>query len=328
MAKNDIVLEEQDLNDYILLTGRSNTKLAQTIADLLQKELCQPISIFADGEIRVKGIPNLRRRHVFIIQPTSPSANDHIMELLFMIDAAKRASATEIIAVIPYFGYSRQDRKEMPRVPISASVVAKMIEHAGADRILTLDIHSEQQEGFVRIPWDNLYGSYSLIPEIKKRSIANMVVASPDKGGVVRATAYAQRLHEAKSIAIVYKERDINVNNQSKSLGMIGNVKGKDILLVDDIIDTAGTIVNAAAHLREHGAKSIRVAATHGIFSRNAIEQINNSIIDEVIITDSVKLSDEVLKSPKITVASVAPLLASAIKKIRTGESLSRDLIL
>ncbi len=328
MVKSGIVENGQEPNDYILLTGRSNPALAQTIADTLHKELCQPISIFADSEIRVKGIPNLRRRHVFIIQPTSPSANDHIMELLFMIDAAKRASANEIIAVIPYFGYSRQDRKEMPRVPISASVVAKMIEHAGADRILTLDIHSEQQEGFVRIPWDNLYGSYSLIPEIKKRNLKHLVVASPDKGGVVRATAYAGRLEEAEGIAIVYKERDINVNNQSRALGMIGNIKDKNILIVDDIIDTAGTIVSAAEHLKANGAKSVRVAATHGIFSRDAIDKINNSFIEEVIVTDSVALSDKVKQSKKVSVVSVAPLLSAAVKKIRTGESLSHDLIL
>lgn len=328
MVKSGIVQDGQELNDYILLTGRSNPTLAQTVANALHKELCEPISIFADGEVRVKGIPNLRRRHVFIIQPTSPSANDHIMELLFMIDAAKRASANEIIAVIPYFGYSRQDRKEMPRVPISASVVAKMIEDAGADRILTLDIHSEQQEGFVQIPWDNLYGSYSLIPEIKKRNLKNLIVASPDKGGVVRATAYAGRLEEAEGIAIVYKERDINVNNESKALGMIGDIKGKNLLMVDDIIDTAGTIVSAAEHLLENGAKSVRVAATHGLFSNNAIEKINDSPIEEVIVTDSIALSERVCNSPKVTVVSVAPLLASAIKRIRSGDSLSKDLIL
>jgi len=328
MVRDDIAGVDHEPSDYILLTGRSNAKLAHEIADLLKQELSEPISIFADGEIRVKGIPNLRRRHVFVVQSTSPSANDHIMELLFMIDAAKRASATEIIAVIPYFGYSRQDRKEMPRVPISASVVAKMIEHTGADRILTLDIHSEQQEGFVRIPWDNLYGSFSLIPEIKKKHMNDLVVVSPDKGGVVRATAYASRLHEAKNIAIVYKERDINVNNQSKAMGMIGDIQGKDVLLVDDIIDTAGTIVSAAEHMHEKGAKSIRVAATHGIFSRDAIQKITNSYIEEVIVTDSIRLSDEVISNPKVTVVSVAPLLAGAIKRIRTGESLSKDLIL
>lgn len=315
------------MNDFILLTGRANIKLAQDIADILHKELCQPISSFSDSEIRVKGIPNLRRRHVFIIQSTSPSANDHIMELLFMIDAAKRASSSEITAIIPYFGYSRQDRKEMARVPISASVVANAIEYTGADRIFTLDIHSEQQEGFVRIPWDNLYGSYSLLPILKSKKLSNLVIASPDKGGVPRATGYA-RLLEAQDIAIVYKERDIMINNSSKALTMIGDIAGKNILLVDDMIDTAGTIVNAADFLKKKGAKSVLAAATHGLFSGHALERINESAIDEIIVTDSIAQKDEVMSNPKITIVSVAPLLAEAVRRIWTGESLGKDLIL
>lgn len=316
-----------DSNGYMLLSGRSNPKLAQSIADILGKELCEPISSFADGEIRVKGIPNLRRRQVFIIQPTSSPVNDHIMELILMIDAAKRASANEIIAVMPYFGYSRQDRKEMPRVPISSSVVAKMIENAGADRILTLDIHSEQAEGFVQIPWDNLYGSYALLPAINDQHLKNLVVASPDKGGMVRTTAYARRL-ETVGIASVYKERDLNLNNVSSALGMIGNVEDKDVLLVDDLVDTAGTLVNAANYLKKHGAKRIIAAATHGLFSGNAIEKITDSAIEKVIVTDSLHMRDEVVSNPKIHIVSVAPLLAAAVSRVRTGESLSKDLIL
>src|SRR5260370_4940604 len=172
-----------------------------------------------------------------MIQPTSIPVNDNIMELIFMIDAAKRASAREIIAVIPYFGYSRQDRKEMPRVPISASAVSSMIDHAGADRIITIDIHAEQSEGFIQKPWDNLYGSYSLLPAIKARNLSNLIVASPDKGGMLRATGYAKLL-QAAGIAIVYKERDVALNNISEALAMIGDVKGQDVLLVDDMIDT------------------------------------------------------------------------------------------
>lgn len=322
--KSDIAVESPD---YILLSGRSNPKLATDIAALLGKELVQPITLFADGEIRVKGIPNLRKRHVFVVQPTSAPVNNHLMELILMIDAAKRASASEIIAIMPYFGYSRQDRKEMPRVPISAAVVAKMIENAGANRILTLDIHSEQAEGFVQIPWDNLYGSFTLLPAIKSKELKNLVVASPDKGGMVRATAYASRLG-ATGVALIYKERDINVNNESKALGMIGDVAGKDVLMVDDMIDTGGTIVHAAQYLKKQGAKRILVAATHGLFSSGAVAKISKSEIDEVIVTDSVRLSDEVISNPKIHVVSVAPLLAAAVNKVRTGESLSRDLIL
>lgn len=312
-------------NDYILLTGRSNPTLARNIAQILKKELAEPISIFSDGEIRVKGIPNLRRRHVFIVQPTAPgtnSVNDHLMELMFMIDAAKRASSSEITAVIPYFGYARQDRKEMARVPISASVVAKMIEDAGADRILTIDLHSEQLEGFIRKPWDNLYGSYALLPAIKNEHLDNLVIASPDKGGVVRASAYG-RLLETPGLAIVYKERDIHTNNASRALGMIGDVEGKNVLLVDDMIDTAGTIVNAANFLKEKGAKSIRAVATHGLFSGDAMKKIAESSMDEVIVTDTLAIPEEIVHHPKVTVVTIAPFLAEAIQRIKTGESLS-----
>lgn len=315
-------------NDYIILTGRSNPTLAKRIAKILKKDIYEPISIFSDGEIRVKIQSNLRRRRVFIMQPTSPSlVNDYIMELLLMIDAAKRASAREINALVPYFGYSRQDRKEMPRVPISSSLVAQMIKHAGADRILTMDIHSEQQEGFVQGPWDNLYASYSLVPIIKARKLKNLVVASPDKGGVIRATGYAKLLR-ASGIAIVYKQRDINVNDLSESQALIGDVVGKDVLLVDDIISTGGTIINAANYIKKLGARSVRAAVTHGLFAGNALEKIKKSSIEEFIVTDTVAIREEIIKHPKITVASVAPLLAEAIKRINTGESLSQALIL
>lgn len=320
-------LKSPDTDEYILLTGRSNKKLAHAIAKILQKEVFEPISIFSDGEIRVRIEPNMRRRHVFIIQTTSVPVNDYIMELVLMIDAAKRASASEVIAVVPYYGYSRQDRKEMARVPISSSVVANIIHNAGADRILTIDIHSEQQEGFVHCPWDNVYGSYSLLPAIQAKNLTNLVIASPDKGGVTRATGYAKLLG-ADGIAIVYKQRDVTLNNRSEALEMIGQVEGKDILIVDDMIDTGGTIVNAANFLKQKGAKRILVAATHGLFSGSALEKIEKSEIDEIIVTDTVDMPEAILKNPKITVASVAPLLAAAIERIQTGESISRDLIL
>lgn len=316
-----------DSTDYILLTGRANPKLANDIAKVLKKPVSQPISSFADGEIRIKGIPVLRNKHVFIIQPTAPPVNDNLMELIFMIDAAKRSSAGEITAIIPYFGYSRQDRKEGPRVPISASVVSKMIEKTGANRIFSLDIHTEQAEGFVSIPWDNLYGSYSLLAAIKNEHLKNLVVASPDKGGVPRATGYG-RILSADGIAIVYKERDVNMKNVSKILTMIGNVKDKNVLLVDDMIDTAGTIVNAANFLKEKGAKSIRAAATHGLFSGDALDKINQSSIEEIIVTDSVLQREDVIRNKKITVVSAAPLLAEAIKRISIGKSLGTGLIL
>jgi ribose-phosphate pyrophosphokinase len=318
MAKND---------DFVLLTGRSNPALAKEIGKILGVEVLEPISVFSDGEIRVRIAKNLRRRMVFIIQPTSTPVNDHIMELLFMIDAAKRASAFEVTAVIPYYGYGRQDRKEMSRVPISSSVVASAITAAGADRIFTIDIHSEQQEGFTRKPWDNIFGSYSLLPAIKKKHLSKLVVAAPDKGGMLQATGYAKLLG-SDNIALVYKKRDIQLNNVSNTLAMIGEVKDKNVLLVDDMIDTAGTIVNAANHIHKQGAKSVRVVATHGIFSGQALEKISDSAISEVIITNSIAQRPEVIKNKKITIVSVGPLLAEAIKRIKSGESISKDLIL
>lgn len=314
-------------DDFVLLTGRANPSLAEAIAKQLRVPVTNPISIFSDGEIRVRIQPNLRRRMIFIIQPTSSPVNDHLMELVFMVDAAKRASAAEITVLVPYFGYSRQDRKEMAHVPISSSVVTSMLTEAGADRIVTIDIHSEQQEGFTPKPWDNLYGSYSLVPELKKRKLTKLVVASPDRGGIMKATVYARFLG-AKEIAVVYKKRDIMLNNVSNTLLMIGDVKGRDVLLVDDMIDTAGTIVNAANYLKKEGARSIRVASTHGLFSGEALKRITDSAIEEVIITDTVAQSDEVKKNSKFTIVSVAPLLAEAIKRIKSGESISKDLIL
>ncbi len=315
------------VEDSILLTGRSHPQLARDIAKLLGQKLYEPITSFSDGEIRVRIPQNMRRRHVFIIQPTSVPVNDNIMELVLMIDAVRRSSAAEITAVIPYFGYSRQDRKEMPRVPISSSVVANMITNAGASRILTLDIHSEQQQGFTQIPWDNLYGSFALLPAIKSEKLEGLVVASPDKGGLVRATAYAKLLG-AEGVALVYKERDIAVNNKSEAMGMIGKVGGKRILLVDDMLDTGGTIVKAAEYLKRRGALSVRVAVTHGLFSGKAMDIINKSPIKEVIITDTLKQRVEVAKNKKVKIVTIAPLLAEAIRRIQTGESLSRDLIL
>lgn len=324
---NSAPLSEFDSSLSILLTGRSNPKLAKDIAKLLKTEVYEPISVFSDGETRVKIPVNLRRRHVFIIQPTSPHANDNVMELIFMIDAARRASASEIIAIIPYFGYSRQDRKEMPRVPISAAVVASMIQNTGASRFVTVDIHAEQEEGFASVPWDNLYGSYSLLPVIKQKKLSNIVVASPDKGGVVRATGYA-RLLGIHDIAIVYKQRDINFNDKSESLAMVGEVKDRDVLLVDDMISTGGTLISAANFLKQQGAKSVRAAVTHGLFAGNALKMLTNSALYEVIVTDTIANRKEVLEHPKISIVSVAPLLAEAIRRIQTGESISKDLIL
>lgn len=313
-------------NGFVLLTGTSNLKLAGDVAKNLGKDIDETISVFADGEKRVIIPENLRKRDVFIIQPTCPPVDSAIIELLLIIDAAKRSSATEITVVIPYFGYSRQDRKDRPRVPISASLIARLIEFAGADRILTIDIHSEQEPGFVQIPWDNLYGSYSLLPELKKHFKSNLIVASPDKGGVPKATFYSTLL-DAEGIAIIVKERDISKNNHSEALDIIGDVKGRDVLLVDDMIDTAGTITHAAKLIKDRGARSVSAAATHGIFSEPALSRIDESPLDFIFTTDTLPLKKEVSQNPKIKVVSVAPLLAEAIKCIHNGDSMSEKLI-
>lgn len=313
-------------NGFVLLTGTANLPLAKDIAKILGKDVLETVTVFSDGEKRIIIPENLRKRDVFIIQPTCPPVDANIMELLLIIDAARRSSATEVSAVIPYFGYSRQDRKDRPRVPISASLIAGLIEYAGADRIVTLDIHSEQEPGFIKSPWDVLYGSYALIPALKKHFSNNLVVASPDKGGVPKATFYADLL-DAEGVAIVYKERDVMKMNESRVLDMIGNVVGKDVLIVDDMIDTGGTICDAAKLLREKGAKSLSVAATHGIFSGSAPEKIKAANLDKIFITDTVPIRKEMLENPKVVVISVAGLLAEAINRIYSGDSLSEELI-
>ncbi len=313
-------------NGFVLLTGTANLKLAKDVAKILGKEVGETVTVFADGEKRIVIPENLRKRDVFIIQPTCPPTDENIMELLLIIDAAKRSSASEVTALIPYFGYSRQDRKDRPRVPISASLIARLIEFSGADRILTVDIHSEQEPGFVEIPWDNLYSSYSFLPELKKYFGSNLIVASPDKGGVLKAAFYADLL-DADGVAIVFKERDVMKKNESKALDMIGDVSGKDVLIVDDMIDTAGTICEAAKLIKEKGAKSVSAAAAHGLFSDPAIERINNSPLDKIFITDTVPLRKEILENPKFIVISVANLLAEAINCIHNGDSISEKLI-
>lgn len=324
---SDEVLKEK-VGDFVLLTGTSNLPLAEEIGKLLGKTVHKPVSKFADGEIRVQIPVNIRRGSVVIIQSTCPPDTDgSIMELLLMIDAVRRASAEEIIVMMPYFGYARQDRKDRPRVPVSASLIANLLQLAGANKICTLDIHSDQSQGFVKIPWDNLFGSYCLVPRLEKEQFKNLVVASPDKGGVPIATAYAKRL-DADGVAIVYKERDVNAINQSEALDLIGNVNGKTVLLVDDMVDTAGTLVNAAQLLKQKGALSIWAAATHGVLSADAIERINNSPIEKIIITDSIPQPEKVTKNPKFEIISVAGLLAEAIQRIESGESISEKLII
>jgi len=313
-------------NGFVLLTGTANLPLAKDIAKILGKNADETVTTFADGEKRIIIPENLRKRDVFIIQPTCSPVDSNIMELLLIIDAAKRSSASEVSAVIPYFGYSRQDRKDRARVPVSAALVAGIIEYAGASRILTVDIHSEQEPGFVNIPWDNLYASYSLFPVLKKYFKDGIVVASPDKGGVLKASFYADYLN-ADGLAIVFKERDVQTKNESQAFEMIGDVNNKDVLIVDDMIDTAGTIVEAARIIKERGAKSICVAATHGLFSDPAPKKIAEAPIDKIFITDTVPVRKEMRDNPKVEIISIAPLLAEAINRIYNGDSISEKLI-
>lgn len=313
-------------NGFVLLTGTANLKLAKDIAEILGKDADETVTVFADGEKRIIIPENLRKRDVFIIQPTCPPVDANIMELMLIIDAAKRSSASEVSAIIPYFGYSRQDRKDRPRVPISASIISRLIEYAGADRIVTIDIHSEQEPGFVEIPWDNLYASYSFLPQLKKHFGKNLIVASPDKGGVLKAAFYADLL-DADGVAIVFKERDVMKTNESQAMDMIGDVKGRDVLIVDDMIDTAGTICEAAKLIRVRGAKSISAAATHGLFSDPAPQRLKEADLDKIFITDTVPLKKEIRENSKVTVISVAKLLAEAINCIYNGDSISEKLI-
>lgn len=313
-------------NGFVLLTGTANLKLAQKIGQILGKNVYETVTTFADGEKRIVIPENLRKRDVFIIQPTCPPVNDNLVELFLIIDAAKRSSASEVTAIIPYFGYSRQDRKDQPRVPISASIIARLIEYAGADRILTIDIHSEQEPGFVEIPWDNLYASYSFLPILKKTFSKKLVIASPDKGGVLKATFYADLLN-AEGIAIVYKERDQEKANKSKALDLIGEVEGKDVLIVDDMIDTAGTLCEAAKLIKIKGAKSVSAAVTHGLFSDPASKRIKDAGLEKIFITDTIPIKEEMRNNSRVTIVSVAPLLAEAIKCIYNGDSMSEKLI-
>lgn len=304
-----------------ILTGNSNPQLARDVGDLLAMSVDEPVSVFADGETHVRISRNLRRKEVFIIQSTSRPVNDSVMELYLMIRAARRASADEVNAIIPYYGYARQDRKDQPRVTISGADVADMLDTAGVDRILTIDLHAEQMQGVLDKPWDNLYASRVLLPAIQEFGIDNMVVVSPDVGGTKRAEKFSFLLNGTGEIAIVHKRRA--EANRSHALAVIGDVEGRDVLLVDDIIDTAGTMCNAARLLKNNGAQRIIIAATHGLFTPPALDRITDSPIDRVFVTDTVYLSDEVRQSEKVKVVTIAPLLADALRRIHTGDSLS-----
>lgn len=302
-----------------LVAGNSNRPLAEAIAKYLNIPLTKSdIRRFADEEVFVEIQENVRGEDVFIIQSTSFPANDNLMELLITIDALRRASARRITAVIPYFGYARQDRKPGPRTPISAKLVANLIEAAGADRVLTLDLHAGQIQGFFDIPTDNLFGAPVFVEDIQSRFNGdNLMVVSPDVGGVVRTRALGKRINA--DLAIVDKRRERA--GESEVMNIIGDVNGRKCLLVDDIVDSAGTLCNAAAALMDNGASSVSAYVTHGVLSGVATERVNNSVMEKLLITDSIQPSEDVINSDKFSVITIAPLIGEAM--LRTTEERS-----
>jgi ribose-phosphate pyrophosphokinase len=304
-----------------LVAGNSNRPLAEAIASYLNIPLSKCIvRRFADMEIFVEVQENVRGEDVFVLQSTSAPANDHLMELLILIDALKRASARRITAVLPYFGYARQDRKPGPRTPISAKLVANMIVRAGADRVLTLDLHALQIQGFFDIPTDNLFAAPVMVQDIKQIFGAdNLMVVSPDVGGVVRARGLAKRIDAP--LAIVDKRRERP--GDSEVMNVIGDVKGRTCIMVDDIVDSGGTLVNAAEALLDHGAKLVTAYISHGVLSGGAVARIMASRLKELVITDSILASESVRTAPNIRVLPVAPLLGEAIARTAEEKSVS-----
>ncbi|ACM27195.1 ribose-phosphate pyrophosphokinase [Agrobacterium sp. SHOUNA12C] len=304
-----------------IFAGNSNRHLAEAICNYLNLPLGKAsVRRFADQEIFVEIQENVRGEDVFVVQPTSFPANDHLMELLIMVDAMRRSSARRITAVIPYFGYARQDRKAGPRTPISAKLVANLITEAGADRVLTLDLHAGQIQGFFDIPTDNLYALPILTRDIVANyDIGNVMVVSPDVGGVVRARALAKRLDCL--LAIVDKRRDRP--GESEVMNIIGDVTGKDCILIDDIVDSGGTLCNAAEALLKNGATSVTAYITHGVLSGGAVTRIANSKLKELVITDSIQPTTAVLSAPNIRVISTASLIGEAINRTSQEESVS-----
>jgi ribose-phosphate pyrophosphokinase len=304
-----------------VFAGNANPELATEVVHSLGIPMGKAVvGTFSDGEINVEIMENVRGRDVFIIQPTCAPSNDNLMELLVMIDAIKRSSAGRITAVIPYFGYARQDRRpRTARVAISAKLVAEMIGVAGADRVMTMDLHADQIQGFFDIPTDNIYGSPVLMSELWRKQLPNPIIISPDVGGVVRARAMAKQLET--DLAIIDKRRP--KANEAKVMHIIGDVSNRSCILIDDMVDTANTLCEAARALKQHGAIKVLASCTHAVLSGEAINRINDSEIDELLVTNSIPLQENAKNCPKIKQLSVAELLAESIRRIATGDSIS-----
>ena len=304
-----------------VFSGNSNASLAEKICVSLGVPLGQAkVKNFSDGEIMVEIGENVRGRDIYVVQSTCSPTNNNLMELLIMMDALKRASASTITAVIPYYGYARQDRKVAPRTPITSKLVADLITTAGADRVVTIDLHAGQIQGFFNIPVDNLYAAPVILEHLKRRfTNDHIVMVSPDAGGTERARAFAKRLE--CTLAIIDKRR--TSPNVAEVMHLVGDVKDKIAIILDDMIDTAGTLTQAARALKEHGARTIYACATHGVFSGPAIDRINGSDIEEIVITDTIPLGEKSTRTSKIKVLSIAELLAEAIRRIHEDESVS-----
>jgi ribose-phosphate pyrophosphokinase len=304
----------------LVFSGRANPVLTESICGYLQIEMGSVrLGNFSDGETYCQIEENIRGADVFIVQPTGPPANESLMELLIMLDAFRRASPSRVCVVIPYLGYARQDRKDAPRVPITAKLVANLITTAGAGRVLTIDLHAAQIQGFFDIPVDHLYAAPVLIEAIRHSELENPVLVSPDAGGVERARAFAKRLKV--DLAIMDKRRP--EANKAEIMNVIGTVEGCDCVIVDDIIDTAGTLTNSAGALMDRGARSVYATGVHPVFSGSAIERINSSALKKVMVTDTLTLSEEAARSPKVEQLSLAVLLGEAIRRIHEGASVS-----
>ena len=311
------------MNNKVLFTGSSNPQLAIKVAENLDANLgAIKVGTFSDGEINVEINENVRGKDTFVIQSTNYPAEKNLMELILIIDALKRASVKSITAVIPYFGYSRQDRRiRSARVPISAKVVADMLTNAGVTRIITLDIHSEQIQGFFSFPMDNIYTANLMVKNLLDNySVEDLQVVSPDTGGVIRARSVAKTLG-VQDLAIIDKRRE--KANESQVINLIGDVENKVCIVPDDLIDTAGTLSNASHALKEKGAKEIIAYITHPVLSGNAVENLNNSAIDKLVVSNSIDIGDKSKKCPKIDVFDISPILSQAITRLMTGESIS-----
>jgi ribose-phosphate pyrophosphokinase len=309
------------IDNLTVFSGNANPDLAAQVVDYLKLPLGKArVEQFSDGEIAVEVLENVRGRDVFIIQPTCAPSHKNLMELLLLIDACARSSANRITAVVPYYGYARQDRRPRnSRVPISAKLIASMITTAGANRVLTMDLHADQIQGFFDIPTDNIYGSPVLLEDIRSLNEDNQIVVSPDVGGVVRARALAKRL--GVDLAIIDKRRP--KANVAKVMNIIGDVKGRSCVLIDDMVDTANTLCKAADALKEEGAVAVRAYCTHAVLSGEAVTRINASTMDEVVVTNTIPLSDAAADSDKIRQLSVAHLLGESIRRITVSDSVS-----